>query len=526
MASEAEFEKFMGGLTGSPENFNPHEAEDKELNEALGNIWEVARQFKLDPFATHFEVVPPHIMNELGSYYIPNRFSHWTHGRAYQQLKTQYDYGLSKIYELVINSNPSQAFLLENNPPIENKFVMAHVLGHTDFFKNNYQFTPTRRDMPEAAAHDAERIRLYEERHGKLVVEEFLDAALSIEDHVDPRELRRPWHDEEIGNWREMASRAVKAVVTMPGEFDDLFGAPSKPMIGPEKAPGRLHIPPTPDSDIMGFIRNHAPYLHDWQRDVLDIVRSESIYFYPQRRTKIMNEGWAAYWHKRIMREMSDRGLITDKENEAWWRVHSGVVAESTRQLNPYHLGMKLYEYLEDYYNGNLTEQENAWLVSEGKPVYPKFEGRLEDSPASDKLREVMMQNDDQSFIRNYFDKNFAARMNMFMYERHTNFDGLEFDVVSETGWMYIRDSLVRSMDNCGIPNIVVIDGNHDDVQELYMRHEFEGKTLDPDYVKRTLPYIYRLWQRPVYLETQDGGTLKKVVYSYDGKEISRTSSS
>jgi stage V sporulation protein R len=133
------------------ESLNPNDREVAELGKAIEQCWELARGFGLDPFPTHFEIVPATIMYEFGAYSIPGRFSHWTHGKAYYRMKTQYDYNLSKIYELVINSNPSFAFLMEANSLWQNKMVIAHVLGHTDFFKNNAYFGHTNRQMVESA---------------------------------------------------------------------------------------------------------------------------------------------------------------------------------------------------------------------------------------------------------------------------------------------------------------------------------------------------------------------------------------
>lgn len=508
-------------VSAAPHQRPEYADEDQELEEALGNIWEIARENHLDPFPTHFEVAPPNIINQIGSYSLPERFSHWSFGKQYRYRKTMYDYGLSKIYELVINSNPSQAFLLENNPPIENKFVMAHVLGHTDFFKNNRMFAPTRRDMPEAAARNALRIRDYEESHGRLAVEKLLDAVLSIENHVDPFNPQRLQKDEELKAWQELAMKKQQPVPKARGEFDEFFDLFDKREAPSKIGKVALTIPPTPDQDLLGFIRNYAPYLEDWQRDVVDIVRSESVYFYPQMRTKIMNEGWAAYWHKRIMREMGDRNLITGEENESWWKLHSGVVAPNPKQLNPYYLGMKMYEYIEDYYNGNLTDKETAWLQKDGTPTYPHYEGELKDSPAAPMLRDVMMFNDDQSFIRNHFNKIVADRMGMYIYEK-VNLRTGSYNIVKETGWKEIRDSLAGSMVNCGNPYIVVIDGDYNHANELYLRHEFEGQTLDPDYIQKTLPYIYTLWQRSVHLETIEGDNHKTVIYDYDGENVSK----
>ena len=164
-----------------------------QLEAAYEKIWDISEKLGLDCFPTHFEVVPPQIMYEFGSYGLPGRFSHWTHGKAYHQMKTMYDYGLSKIYELVINTNPCQAFLMDNNAVIQNTMVMAHVLGHCDFFKNNRWFHNTNRQMTDAAATNAERIRNYEFKHGAMTVEKFLDAVLAIQEHVDPNlDLRLP----------------------------------------------------------------------------------------------------------------------------------------------------------------------------------------------------------------------------------------------------------------------------------------------------------------------------------------------
>src|SRR5690242_12737320 len=148
--------------------------EVRELESAIDEIMTIADRMGLDPYPVHFELVPATIMYEFGAYGLPGRFSHWTHGRAYQQIKTMYDYGLSRIYELVINADPAYAFLLENNSVLQNKLVVAHVLGHTDFFKHNAFFKGTSRQMVEMVSVHAERIRQYEFEHGREAVEELL----------------------------------------------------------------------------------------------------------------------------------------------------------------------------------------------------------------------------------------------------------------------------------------------------------------------------------------------------------------
>src|SRR5919199_463414 len=189
--------------------------EIKELEKALEQIWEVALKFGLDPFPTRFEIVPATVMYEIGSYALPGRYSHWTFGKAYHRMKTMYDFGLSRIYEVVINTNPSYGFLLETNSPIQNKLVMAHVLGHVDFFKNNVYFSKTNRRMVDSVSTHSGRMTEYEFRYGRKVVERFLDSVLAIEEHIDPnffikRESRR-----------EMSG--MKPPVKKEGRYDDLW---------------------------------------------------------------------------------------------------------------------------------------------------------------------------------------------------------------------------------------------------------------------------------------------------------------
>src|ERR1051326_8780535 len=191
--------------------------EIKGLEQALEQIWDVARRFGLDPFPVRFEIVPATVMYEVGSYALPGRYSHWTFGKAYHRQKMMYDFGLSKIYEVVINANPSYAFLLETNSITQNKMVIAHVPGHVDFFKNNVYFSKTNRRMVDEAAIHARRMNEYEFKYGRKVVEEFLDAVLSIEEHIDPNLFIR----KDARN----AAERTKDEQRKPreGRYDDLF---------------------------------------------------------------------------------------------------------------------------------------------------------------------------------------------------------------------------------------------------------------------------------------------------------------
>lgn len=482
------------------------------LEKRVGQAWEIAQEFGLDPFPTHFEIVPPDIMHEMGTYGIPGHYSHWTHGRAFRQTKTMHDYGFAKVYEMVINANPSLAFLLENNTVPQNTLIAAHVLGHTDFFKHNGWFAPTRRDMSHAAAISAERIRAYEFKEGKLLIEQFLDAALSIAEHIDPQNPNRPSRKEQEDTWQEeFKKRQTKRDPET--EFDDIidFGKVK------EKPPSsQMPIPLDPDRDLLGFIRDFSTGLHDWQRDILDIVRAESFYFRPQMQTKIMNEGWATFWHKRIMREMGDRKWITEAENWDWVRMHAGVVQTSTGGLNPYFFGMHMFEWIADYHNGQIDDEQKRWLDKERLPVYSPYEGRFVGSPGHRKIFEIRELDNDQGFIRNHFVSPVSNRMHLFLYKAESRAGQTEY-IVDDKDWKTIRDNLVAEMNNCGIPVLNVVDGNFGNKGELFIRHTFEDREIYIPYLERTLPYLYKLWGKPVHLETVVEG--KKTTYTFAGEK-------
>jgi stage V sporulation protein R len=272
------------------------QAERAELERWIEMIYEKALEMGLDPFPVHFEVAPAHVIYELGAYALPARFSHWTFGRDYHVQKTMYEYGVSRIYELVFNTDPSQAFLLDVNDMVAHKLVVAHVYGHSDFFKNNIYFEHTDRKMIERARLHAERIRHYEMVHGPLVVEQFLDAVLSIEEHIDP-----------VLPTYGAPPRKQDAQEPQPtgDTFEDLFYM-VQPKPKPE--PKKRKIPEEPQKDLLLFIRDHSRVLEDWQRDIISMIREEMLYFLPQIKTKIINEGWACATGDSLL--ITSRGIM------------------------------------------------------------------------------------------------------------------------------------------------------------------------------------------------------------------------
>lgn len=448
----------------------------EELEAGIERIWEIAQSLGLRPFPTHFEVVPATVMYELGSYGMPGRFSHWTHGKAYQMQKTMYDYGLSKIYELVINTNPCYAFLLETNTVLQNKLVAAHVLGHSDFFANNAYFARTSRKMVDTVSLNAERIRRYEFEHGTGEVERVLDAALAIEEHIDPYvtvDDVKP--DEQTPEFPRS------------GVYDDIWSLESRGQ--KEDQPKQLRSrnrakPRHPVRDLLLFITEHSPRLEDWERDVVAIVRTEMLYFVPQMRTKILNEGWASYWHAQIMRELD----LGQSEYMEFAQLHASILQPSARQLNPYHLGFRMLEDIERRWN------------EDGK------EGRA-------MLFEVREIESDVSLIRNYLTEELVEDLDLYLYKRV----GDEL-VIVDKDWEGVRDRLVTSLSSHGFPVILVEDGDYNGNLELYLRHAWDGQTLDIHYAEKALEHVQRLWGRRVWLETKKSDD-EMLLMSFDGRE-------
>jgi stage V sporulation protein R len=459
---------------------------ETKLHRAIAEITEIASAFGLDYYPMRYEICPADIIYTFGAYGMPTRFTHWSFGKQFHKMKVQYDFGLSQIYELVINSNPCYAFLLDTNSLIQNKLIIAHVLAHCDFFKNNVRFSNTRRDMVESMTATAERIADYEMIHGKEEVETFLDAVLAIQEHIDPS-IIKPKLDYDI-------EEVVEALRKTP--YDDLW---SVDQVTKEKklvVPKKKKFPPSPEKDLLLFIQEYSRELEDWQRDILTMMREEMLYFWPQLETKIMNEGWASYWHQRILREMN----LTSDETVEFAKLNANVVQPSQTSINPYYLGLKIFEDIEKRYDQPTEELKKLGV----KP-----------NSGREKMFEVREIESDISFIRNYLTKDLVKIEDLYLFEKKNgNYQ------ITDKDYENVRDQLVSMRVNGSFPYIVVEDGDYSRNGELHLKHGYEGTELDTRYLENVLPYIYQLWGRPVHLETIIDGKL--TLYSFDGKKITK----
>jgi len=499
-----------------------------KLKEWKYRIERMARAYGLDFFQTIFEMVSYEKINEIASQGgFPTRYPYWRFGMEYEQLSKGYAYGLQKIYEMVINNDPCYAYLLDCNSVTDHKLVMAHVYGHCDFFKNNAWFAKTNRKMMDVTANHAVQIRDLMARHGVERVESFIDTCLSIENLIDyhaPFICRGPvTDDEEHDRHRPPVSFPAKPYMQ---EFINPHRAVAEPADEDTEDDGTEAVPEplaSPTRDVMGFVLENAP-LKPWQRQVLAILREEAYYFAPQAQTKIMNEGWASYWHAKMMTGsdltddyQSHRGqppVLDTSEIIDFADHHSGTLATSPGHLNPYKLGIELYRDIERRWNKGQFGKE--W--EECTDMRERAEWDTKEGLGRAKIFEVRRVHNDISFIDNYLTREFCIEQKLFVYDYNKFTKRYE---ISDRDFREIKRRLLASLTNFGQPIISVVHANYKNRGELLLHHTHEATDLQLDYAADTLRNLYRLWSRPVHVETH----IEKddCLLSFDGNEIIRT---
>src|SRR5215475_1904086 len=427
-----------------------------------------AREYGLDFFDTIFEVLDYQRMNEVAAYGgFPTRYPHWRFGMDFEGLAKGYEYGLSKIYEMVINNDPCYAYLLEGNSSVDQKMVMAHVYGHCDFFKNNFYFSRTNRRMIDGMANHAMRIRRHIERQGIDKVEAFIDVCLSLDNLIDPHsvyvERRSRPRDEKEKQEAENETREVPRLRAK-GYMDKFINPPDFM----EKQKQRMEkdrekekkFPERPERDVLLFLTQHAP-LERWERDVLEIIRDEAYYFAPQAMTKIMNEGWATYWHSKIMTQKAlSAAEVIDYADHA-----SGVTASSQGQLNPYKLGVELFRHIEERWDRGQFGKE--WEECTDMAARKSWDRRL--GLGKKKIFEVRKLYNDITFVDEFFTEEFCRSNKFFSFgfnERSGNWE------IESREFKKVKDKLLFRLTNFGQPFVYVEDGNFENRSELLLRHK------------------------------------------------------
>lgn len=425
----------------------------------------VSQGLSFDP--VDFQVVPPAFMMEVAVYGLPVRMPHWSFGLRYIYQFVQHRMGNSRIFEVVFPGNPGRAYLANTNTLAENTLVVAHVLGHADFSKNNSLFAHMQKQvgtrLVEMAASHAHFIEEAIQEHGQKRVEEVLDCALALEQHIDV--------DQAVARPRYPQTRTLEPVEAGDDPFLSRFlDLPGEKAPRAGKVVKKLLLPPHPEHDLLWFIAQYAPDMEDWERDIFLAVRQESFYFYPVFACQIMNEGWASFWHARLLREADflPQPLYVDaiKSHSDVVRPYAGE-KQLALAVNPYHLGFVMWEK----------------IVNE-RGLEAAFGIRAEE--------------DDFGFIRNYLDEDLADKLDLFVYAARRNGEvrvvGHDVDAV--------REAIIAPKYNFGAPRMMVTEMRRDGALVLFHDWRTDGRGLDLEHAKRVLEYIGSVWRRPVKLVT------------------------
>ncbi|MES2116751.1 MAG: SpoVR family protein [Pseudomonadota bacterium] len=431
---------------------------------------QLARDQGLEFHPVEFTLVPASFMLEIAVYGLPVRMPHWSFGVRYIHQLLRQHMGHSHVFEVMFPGNPCRAYLLESNSAAENALVTAHVIGHADFARRNALF---RHFMDMAGGHileqsaaRAHRVAAALAQHGQQRVEAVLDAALALEAHID---VNAPLHRPDYGPPASTpAPSATLPVDPFLRRFRALVGDTAPAATAPPRAP----LPPCPEHDLLWFIARYGPELQDWERDIFLAVREEACYFYPVHACQIMNEGWASYWHARLLREAD---FLPPECYLQAIKSHSDVVRPyaGERQLalsvNPYHLGFSMWE--------RIIEREGL-----------------------ETARRICAEEDDTGFIRNHLDRQLAEELDLFVFE--TRQDGETR--IAQRDLDAVREAILGPKYNYGAPCIAVTRLHDDGSLELTHDHRRDSRGLDLQQAERVMEYVARIWRRPVVLHTVD----------------------
>jgi stage V sporulation protein R len=482
----------------------------EELSALIREIEGYARGYGLDFFPVIFEMLDFEEVNMVASYGgFPTRYPHWRFGMQYEYMHKSYGYGLHKIYEMVINNNPCYAYLLNSNQLVDQKLVIGHVYAHCDFFKNNAYFRNTNRRMMDEMANHGMRIERYMNRYGIDEVENFIDVCTSLENLIDPNALfdtGKPSREEPPA---ESESDEIPVPRLKSKAYMDSFINPPEYLARRREEIGEARqqearFPARAVKDVLLFLIEYAP-LPNWKRDILSMIREEAYYFAPQGMTKIMNEGWASYWHEKIMTEKA----MTSSELIDFADHHSGTLAMQPGQLNPYKIGYELFHDIEDRWNRGRFGKD----YEECDDLRTKASWDTGTGLGREKIFQVREIYNDMQFIDAFLTEDFCREHKLFTYAYNDRTGDYE---IQDREFRAVKEKLLFQLTNMGHPYITVVEANYENRGELYLKHRFDGIELRQDYAKETLVNLYKVWSRPVHLQTMVGDTLTLLTFDGD----------
>lgn len=463
-------------------------------------------KYKLNCYPQEFEICDHNEMLGYMAYSgMPSRYGHWSWGKSFEKQKTLYDYGVSGLpYEMVINSNPCLAYLMRDNSLLLQVLTMAHVYGHNDFFANNFTFTSGTK-----AEYTIEMFRNHADRMASYMDDPSIGIDL-VEDVVDNAHALSYNCTRNLGitklSQAEQRQRAWEKSTPAPDPNWEIH--PKKEFHAPELN----KVPLEPEEDVLGFIATYNPYLPEWKRDVLRIVEEEAKYFMPQIETKIMNEGWASYWHFKILNALNlPQGMHLE-----FLVKHNQVIRPHPGGLNPYHLGFIIWHDIERRWNSGETGVEWSETKDEPQPYTDE-----NDSPGRKKMFEVRKSDRDSSFLRRFLTPEIMRELDLFQHEKRGK-ERIVTKVADDESWQEIKENMIRGTGTSSIPVIKVEDADFGKNRTLHLKHYHDGRDLQLEYAEHTLRHVQKLWEREVVLETEVSGRRSLLRLAGDALKIER----
>ncbi len=478
-----------------------------ELLELVENeVRRVAKEFGLDTYPNQLEVITAEqMMDAYASVGMPISYYHWSFGKHFLGTEKSYKRGqMGLAYEIVINSSPCIAYLMEENSLTMQTLVIAHAAyGHNSFFKGNYLFR---------AWTDAEAIIDYmlfaknfiadcEQRHGIEAVELLLDSCHALQNYGVDR-YKRP---AKLSLAKEHV-RQQEREAYLQSQVNDLWR--TLPRRDASQAGGEPpRVPPEPQENILYFIEKYSPLLEPWQREIVRVTRKISQYFYPQRQTQVMNEGWATFWHYTILNQLYEEGVVGDGFMMEFLQSHTNVVYQPPvsspyfNGINPYALGFAMMSDIRRICE-HPTEEDHQW--------FPDIAG----SDWKKTLDFAMRNFKDESFIAQYLSPKLIRDFHFFTVLDDDKQDKLSISAIhDDSGYKYLRERLAGQY-NLGNrePDIQVWSVDTQGNRALTLRHmQYQRRPLNQQ-TDEMLKHVSRLWGFDVYLETvgQDGAVLQR----------------
>ncbi|MCF2908010.1 SpoVR family protein [Pseudoalteromonas sp. DL2-H2.2] len=488
-------------MTYNPLNDGPDWTFDL-LEEYQAEIARVAAHYRLDTYPNQIEVITAEqMMDAYSSVGMPIGYAHWSYGKKFIQTEQTYKRGqMGLAYEIVINSDPCIAYLMEENTMPMQALVMAHACyGHNSFFKGNYLFKAwtDASSIIDYLVFAKNYVAKCEQKYGIDEVENLLDSCHALMNYGVDR-YKRP---QQISMYEEQ-KRQKEREDYLQSQVNELWRTIPKGKQQDERED--IKFPSEPQENILYFIEKNAPLLESWQREIIRIVRKVSQYFYPQRQTQVMNEGWATFWHYTILNHLYDEGKVSDAFMLEFLQSHTNVVYQPPYNskfysgINPYALGFNMMVDIRRICE-NPTEEDKYW--------FPEFAGK----DWLDTLHFAMENFKDESFVSQFLSPKIMRDFKLFTIIDEEKSPHLEVGAIhDESGYQKVRNSLSAHYNLSNHePNIQVYNVDIRGDRSLTLRYVPHNKVPLADSKKEVLKHLYRLWGFPVKLEElQDDGTV------------------